>query len=202
MKGSVEVPSSPCFGRHSPVPGKLTRKRLLAPLSWQRSGKIEPFKMHIVNACLEISKLLKTLKCALVWTGFKIQHRTMRNPASSSPVLNLPFLQKVVWKEDASQNQHLSSSNFWIIITQASGWLLEGKENIIYCGQWSLWGSGKEATCSSWCCSSASSCWYLKRCSVSEVVFNFPWSPSRYPKIGIVSLESNISKRNGVFWVV
>lgn len=91
--------------------------------------------MHIVNACLEISKLLKTLKCALTWTGFKAQHRTMRNPASSSPVLNLPFLQKVVWKEDASQNQHLSSSNFWITITQASGWLLEGKENIIYCDQ-------------------------------------------------------------------
>lgn len=120
------------------------RNRLLALLSWQRSGKMEPVTVHIVNACLEISKLPKTFKCAVTWTGFKIQHCTVRNPASSSPVLNLPFVQKVVWKEDASQNQHLSSSNFWITITQASGWLLEGKENIIYCGQWSPWGSGRK----------------------------------------------------------
>lgn len=122
----------------------ITRNRLLALLSWQRSGEIESFTVHIVNACLEISKLLKTLKCAVTWTGFKIQHRAMRNPASSSPVLNLPFLQKVLWREDASQNQHLSSSNFWITIIQTSGWLLERKESIIYCGQWSPWGSGRQ----------------------------------------------------------
>lgn len=125
--------------KETPITDCITRNRLLALLSWQRSRKIEPFTAHIVNACLEISKLLKNFKCALTWTSFKIQHRTMRNPASSSPVLNLPFLQKVVWKEDASQNQHLSSSHFWIPVIQASGCLWEGKENIIYCGQWSPW---------------------------------------------------------------
>lgn len=91
--------------------------------------------MHIANACLEISKLLKTLKSAVIWTGFKIQHRNTINLASSSPVFNLPFLEKVGWKGAASQTQHLSSSNFWIAIIQASGRLLEGRQNIIYCGQ-------------------------------------------------------------------
>lgn len=142
MKGFVEVPPPSCFGGGSPVIGKeacvrdcITRSSLLALLSWLRSGKIEPFTMHIANACLEISKLLKTLKCAAIWTGFKIQHRTTVNLASSSPVFNLPLLQKVVVKGAASQTQHLSSSSFWIAIIQASGWLLEGKQNVIYCGQ-------------------------------------------------------------------
>lgn len=133
----------PC-SQEAPITDCITRNRILALLSWQRSGEMEAFTVHIVNACLEISELPKTFKRAVTWTGFKIQHCTMRNPASSSPVLNLPFLQKVVWKEDASQNQHLSSSHFWITVTQASGWLLEGKENIIYCGQWSPWGSGRK----------------------------------------------------------
>lgn len=130
---------SPC-PKEAPITDCITRNSLLALLRWQRSGKMEPFT---VNACLPRNQQ-RTLKCAVTWTGFKIQHCTMRNPASSSPVLNFPFLQKVVWKEDASQKQHLSPSNFWITITQASGWLLEGKENIIYCGQWSPWGSGRK----------------------------------------------------------
>lgn len=100
--------------------------------------------MHIANACLEISKLLKTLKSAVIWTGFKIQHRNTINLASSSPVFNLPFLEKVGWKGAASQTQHLSSSNFWIAIIQASGRLLEGRQNIIYCGQWSPWGGRRK----------------------------------------------------------
>lgn len=81
----------------------ITSNRLLALLSWLRSGKIEPFTMNIMNACLEISKLLRTLKCAVIWTGFKMRHCTMVDLASSSPVFNLPFLQKVVWKGAASQ---------------------------------------------------------------------------------------------------
>ena len=88
--------------------------------------------------------LVKTLKCVVIWTGFKIQHCTTINLASSSPVFNLSFLQKIVWKGAASQIQHLSSSNFWITVIQASGCLLEGEQHVIYCGQWSPWGSGRK----------------------------------------------------------
>lgn len=145
----------PC-PKEAPNTNCITRRRLQALLSWQRSGKNWTIYSAHCEWCLETSKILKTLNyavtwtlecalnCAVTWTGFKIQHCTVRNPASSSPVLNLPSLQKVVWKEDASQNQHLSSSNFWISIIQASGWLLEGKENIIHCGQWSPWGSERK----------------------------------------------------------
>lgn len=212
MKGSIEVPSPPGFGGGSPVPRNLPLQ-IASPggAFWPFSagkgqGKIKPFTVHIVNACLETSKLLKTLKCAVTrtlkcalkcavtWTGFKIRHCTVRNPASSGPVLNLPSLQKVVWKEDASQNQHLSSSNFWISILQASGWLLEGKENIIYCGQWSPWGSGRKPAVHPDVAAQPAAASALKVFREWSC-FCLPWSPGRYHKIGVVSLESKISKK-------
>lgn len=122
----------------------ITRNRLLDFLSWVRSGKIESFTMHIVNACLEISKLLKTLKSAVILTGFKIQHCTMIKLASSSPVFNLPSLQKVVWMGLPAKPNTCHPLIFGLPPFRLQGWLLEGKQNIIFCGQWSPWGSERK----------------------------------------------------------
>lgn len=124
----------------------------------------------------------------------KIQHCTMRNPASSSPVLNLPFCRRLFGRRMPAKTNTchpliFGSPSFRLqdgcwkemrILFTAVGDLLgavEGSQLFILMSQLSQQLPAPLEVFSEWR-------WFC-----------LPWSPGRYHKIGVVSLESNISKK-------